>query len=234
MIELRETLWETGLLGKRSYKLVLSDDVSSDELEKFFSIEIPRGFVSCRIPASRIDLASILEKNNFCFVEPYLILEKNLNPIDVRRCVRVASSSDIPELREIAGKSFSVTRFHADPNIDNSIADKSRAEWVANALGDSNKDVYVFESENRIVSFMVFKKINSETGSIDLIATHPDFRSKGFGSGLLREVEQIVHKNGVKILEVGTQGSNTGSLNFYMREGFRVSRAYITFHLHKF
>lgn len=46
--------------------------------------------------------------------------------------LRFAKSSDEPQIRAIAKKSFKNSRFYKDPNISKNVANKIKEEWVGN------------------------------------------------------------------------------------------------------
>jgi hypothetical protein len=117
------------------------------DLLNLFLQDIQKGsFVSFRTAASNHSLIHALEKTGFLLIETYLSMVnpdigEHLETVSSSTQIHLCTEAEIDRVMEIASVSFSHDRFHSDPNIPNSMAGKSRALWVQNALDDPVKGV---------------------------------------------------------------------------------------------
>ncbi len=135
---------------------------------------------------------------------------------------------------EIAASCFQSSRFHLDPLIDNTIADRIKGEWVANYIRKQRGEaLFVALVEERPAGFLAVLRSQLDgklVYTIDLIGVSAAFRRRGIGRSL---VEFFLDRYGDRghRLQVGTQIANRASMRLYPRSGFTFySSAYV---LHK-
>ena len=128
----------------------------------------------------------------------------------------VAMRADIPELAEIARRSFEHDHWHRDPKTA-ARADDYKAEWITNCLYGRADMVFVERDEQGLMGFIACTA-NDETGAaIDLIAVRPDMRRCGIGRSL---VETALSYYCGKPVTVTTQATNAPALALYRKLGF--------------
>jgi len=87
---------------------------------------------------------------------------------------------------------------------------------------ESNPDTFlVAEYGGKVVGYvMAYLKPDLE-GHIMSIAVHPDYRSRGIGSALLKEVIERLFKLGAKYIGLEVRVSNERAIRLYERFGFK-------------
>jgi ribosomal protein S18 acetylase RimI-like enzyme len=133
----------------------------------------------------------------------------------------------------LAAGSFEWSRLHLDPAIPNEVADRSRAEWVANFFTAQRGDVLlVAENEGLPAAFLLGIGPKDGILTIDLVAVSPGARRRGLGTACVAFAGSQIA--GVERLRVGTQAANVSSLRFYEQLGFRTIATHYVLHLHRF
>jgi len=139
-------------------------------------------------------------------------------------------SDNFKETSEIASNSFSTDRFHNDPRISKSIADKIKKEWISDNLKGSRDSitlVYKYPNDTKIVAFsslIVTKKFLI----IDLIAVLNEFRNKGIGGELIQSSQKLAADRNLPLI-VGTQVENNAN-SLYLKNHFKIKDQSFVFH----
>jgi len=194
--------------------------------------------VSVRVSEGNIEIIQALENNGFRFVEVLLTLECSHGHADHnvgKHFIRPFQENDIDDLCDIAFCSFEYSRFHSDPVIDRSAANRSRVEWVRNACGGMADDVFLAIVQDQVVGFITCRVERSEgnrkDGFIDLVAVLPQFRGDKIGSSLVAHAQEYFATK-VKSVYVGTQSKNIPALALYQKHGFYPVSSEATLHRH--
>ncbi len=193
-------------------------------------------FVACRLPAHLTAQRRSLEQYGFHLIECYLELEANLEDVlplkdEGAFKTRFHNERDITALSDIAYRSFTESRFHSDPLIDDAAANESRADWVRNACGGRADFVLVAGNNNELSGFVVGTQ-KRNVFNLDLIATSSAHRGKGIGRQLTNAFLDEAKKRGAEKARVGTQAQNKTSLRMYQKSGFLLADASFSYHLH--
>lgn len=207
-------------------------------------------FLSARLPEGAITSLHAVEAIGFRIIESFLTFERKTAgeiPFVRSACsrngetrdsgsdfhVRLAQSNEMETVASIAYRAFQSFRLRIDPQIPESRARHSRREWVRNGFKGRAEAIYVAESENHLVGFVLLRsKVDTErVGEIELIAVDPAFHGKGIGKALVAEA--IRHYQGkTSKIQVGTQAKNLRAVGLYTRMGFSVVRSELSFHRH--
>lgn len=216
--------WDTEYFGFRVAKI--SSKVGPEQLDGIFkelkASEIKLAFwvtdtvqsqfenesKKCILTGSRVTFARTLQSRPSGETLPDLIGEE---------------SSD--SLLDLAAATGHLSHFHGDPNISKEKADGVYHEWMKNSLnGKMAKAVLVHPSETELQG-MVTLQVKENIGSIGLIAVNPKNRKKGIGRKLLTSAEAWFWDNGIRDIEIITQGENEAAINLYESFGYReISR----------
>ncbi len=150
----------------------------------------------------------------------------NVNfPSDIK--IRRAEPKDEPQVRFIATNSFTKTRFHADPSIDNEIANIIKEEWAGNYFSGARGDeMLVAELNGKVIGFNQIL-IRDNIAIIDLIAVDKDYQGRGAGKKMIAELQKSYPS-----VRVGTQLANNGSIALYEKMGFTFENASYVLHYH--
>jgi ribosomal-protein-alanine N-acetyltransferase len=81
--------------------------------------------------------------------------------------------------------------------------------------------VAVHKTEKRIVGYIVYWLIKDEI-MVNNIAVDPDFRRRGVGEAILREVLENIRREGVVFVSLEVRISNNAARALYEKLGFRL------------
>ena len=245
---LSEKPWETSILGKQVYSLDVDSSLElQDELPSIFGTVLNEFLaraemktpcmIATRLEAKQIKSIRALERAEFRLIECYLEYDHdltNLPPLikDVR--IDAIADADIPAVEQLAGESFLYSRFHMDEQIPREIANKTRSEWVRNACLGRAEAVFVSRDQQGINGFVICQKKagDAPAGNLDLMAVSGSARQQGIGFALTSAFLDYCKKKGYMRAYVGTQAHNVSSNWLYQKAGFRLCRAFYSYHKH--
>jgi ribosomal protein S18 acetylase RimI-like enzyme len=131
--------------------------------------------------------------------------------------------ADIPALQAVALAAFTEDRLHKDPLVARGEADAAKSKWVADAVMDYKRAVFV--SGHPAAGFIsVFP---GKTMVIDLLAVHPDHQGEGLGKDLVITACQYAD---AEFVEAGTQSTNEPARKLYKSLGMGIVKRQRTFH----
>ena len=146
------------------------------------------------------------------------------------RGIREGEAGDKDRVAAIASQAFRLSRFHADPLIVDTVADRVKEEWATNFFRGSRGDrLLVAEKEGVVLGFNLLIR-SGETASIDLMAVAPEGRRQGLGTGLVRAIKGVFPD--CRAVEVTTELRNAAAMNCYLGNGFSYVDADYAFHWH--
>ena len=221
--------WLSKIISKPVYQL--KQFSTTIEIENLPKNEM---FIWSKIPVDDIKKLIHLQKLGFYLVDTNIdfSLSKQMEPKKILNA-RFAKSSDEIAVRSIAKSAFKYNRFNRDPNISDKIASKIKEEWAGNFfLGKRGKWMIVVEKNSETVGFLQIIEGNNDTIIVDLIAVD----EKNRGKGLAKEMIYFMYLNCLKkngIIKVGTQISNTSSIELYLNIGFRINSISYVLHMHQ-
>lgn len=148
--------------------------------------------------------------------------------------VEGAAPDDAAAIEAIAGRCFTLSRFHLDPAIGLERAHEVKRQWARNACNGRAKAVYVARRGGAVCGFLAVL-VNEGAGRtdavIDLVGVDSSHQGQGAGRALSRFfVEQW--RGRADRLRVGTQVSNISALRLYESIGFRVTETSYVLHAH--
>lgn len=223
---LRPDSWLSEMIGKPAWHLT----PTGRELDR---VPLPGDapcFVDAKVPANDVETAQRLEDAGFRLVDTNLQLERPGWPVGHSRTGRFAVPEDRAAVERLAESSFAYSRFHLDPMITRSTADKLKRAWAGNFFeGRRGDHMVVSEVDGEIAGFLQLLR-QGEVLVIDLVAVDSRFRGRGLSSDMLAFAESAIH--GVARIKVGTQAANARALHAYSRDKFRIISATYVFHYH--
>ena len=196
-------------------------------------------------------IRELLIKRGFYLVETYLSFMRDLKNIDkiiidnslfdIKLLDQIESDKNsliVKQIVNIAKKSFSLDRFHIDHFFARNLADKSRAEWIANIAKGRGRIIYATDvSSDKVVGFIGFKGSNIKNGgknirynTIKLIAVDKKYQGRAVGSHLIKEYLNLLRKSDVVLSIVGTQAINIPSIRLYEKCGYRIINCNYSYH----
>ncbi|WP_417835856.1 hypothetical protein [Thalassospira tepidiphila] len=187
--------------------------------------------MTAKLPVSAISDIAALTRTGFFVADTNVRFEWQKNtPVVAEHfpeAVRSSQPADETKVRQIAGKSIQLSRFHADKLFHPTLSQKIKEEWAGNFFnGTRGDEMLVVESCGIVEGFC--QVISRERMAIvDLIAVNIQKSSQGLGTSMLNSLK---HK--YQNITAGTQINNTSSINFYIKSGFKVHSCEHVLHLH--
>jgi ribosomal protein S18 acetylase RimI-like enzyme len=177
---------------------------------------------------------SFLKKNKIKLIEKNITFFKNSKKKKLEKNyfknIRFANNFDKKKILDIAENSFINSRFFKDKNIKKKVARKIKRNWVLNFFRKKRGEYLIISEYNKkVVGFLLILK-NKNDYIIDLIAVKKKYQNLGFGTKMIRFLENIVLKcNKVKIY-VSTQSNNKDSIKLYIKNKFKVKYRKYVYH----
>ncbi len=145
--------------------------------------------------------------------------------------IELASATDLPEVKRMAGEFHGLSRFFADPHFDRELCKKMYEVWIERDASQPDRFLWVSRQDDGLVGY-TSASINhgAQTAEIGLVGVNPDFRGQGSGRkiqlAVLRELKQL----GVRQVEVVTQGRNIAAQNLYAKSGYGIKSIDLWYH----
>jgi GNAT superfamily N-acetyltransferase len=131
-----------------------------------------------------------------------------------------------PELIWAHAANFPFSRFGLDPQVTDAERIAHQRKWLANSM--ASPDILKFIEGGDERAFVSFK-VREEVAAIDLVSVLDPGR--GLGSSLLGRLTAWAVSRGLARIEVTTESENIAACLFYQKNGFRLARAAVAFHL---
>jgi ribosomal protein S18 acetylase RimI-like enzyme len=222
----------TTLVGRPTFRVALASDGDNTAIfNAIRTVQQKPVFLYARVPTSSVDAVWQLEELGFRVVDTNVIFERAAaRDRSVTRATRWARSDDRNAVMLLAAHCFTHSRLHLDPAIPRAVADRSRAEWAGNFFfGKRGDHMIVSESDGSLAGFAQLIGPRDGVLTIDLMGVGKPFRRRGIAGSLVSAASEIA---GTRLLRVGTQIANTGSLRLYETLGFRVAESHYVLHFH--
>lgn len=152
---------------------------------------------------------------------------------------RLLRDEDVDALCTIARTAFPLTRFYADPLLDDDRCGDLYVEWTRSLCAGAADVVLVAErimdvGDNRGVARTpvgyVTVSIDGGVAEIGLIAVADGLRGTGIGADLVRAAVDVAKVRGCHSIDVVTQGANIGALRTFEGCGFRITKTQLWLH----
>lgn len=177
---------------------------------------------------------SFLKKNKIKLVEKNITFFKNSKKKKLERNyfknIRFSNYFDKKKILDIAENSFINSRFFKDKNIKKKVARKIKRDWVLNFFRKKRGEYLIIsECNKKVVGFLLILK-NKNDYIIDLIAVKKKYQNLGFGTKMIRFLENIVLKRNKVKIYVSTQSNNKDSIKLYIKNKFKVKYRKYVYH----
>ena len=177
---------------------------------------------------------SFLKKNKIKLIEKNLTFSKNSKKEELEenffKNIRFANSFDKKQILDIAERSFINSRFFKDKNIQRNLAKKIKRNWVLNFFRKKRGEYLIISKyKKKVVGFLLILK-NKNDYIIDLIAVKKNYQNLGFGTKMIKFLENIVLKRDKVKIYVSTQSNNKDSIKLYIKNKFKVKYRKYVYH----
>ena len=231
---LKEDQWLSGILRYDVWEIV---EKKNKQKKEFDSSQ--KSFLYAKIPVTKISSISKLSELGFIPIETLVNFRGDLlNDPEIINLnqIRFAKEKDLSDVANIALNNFSHSRFHNDPNILNSIANKIKKEWITNFFYKKRGDeLVVVEINKKVRGFLLLFWNKTNELTIDLLCVDKKFQNKGLARKMIKFASKnfSFKKKNPLIFKVGTQINNFSSIKLYQRLGLKLNALKICLHLHR-
>lgn len=235
-----EAPWDTVVFG---YPVLQIDHIdvrgpdAAAEMVRFVQARDQIGcrLVSCRLPHERLRESMLLEDAGFRFIEmlyqPELANLKAVAALDGNGLsAGLATTDDLPEVVEAAGKVYGHERIHMDPRLPSALGDLRYQNWVRSTLTHPVQRLYVLRDGGMLVAFFVTERLADGTCYWHLNGVAPDAQGKGYGLRAWKTMLTLAREEGAARVRTSIVARNHRVLNLYARLGFNFPPPLMTFH----
>lgn len=210
--------WDSEFWGMRIARAYGVDGLSE------WAVENTVGLVCLLIDADLPEEAQRAEEAGFRLTDVRVMLATTTLPH--ASSVRMHRDEDIPWLAGIARSAHRITRFYADPTLDDARCDDLYESWVRQSCAGWADRVLVVGN----VEGYVTVHIDGKTSSIGLIAVAEQSRRKGYGRELVKGAIDFAASRGIPEMTVVTQGRNVAAQRLFQACGFRTTNTSLWYH----
>lgn len=236
MVELNKDEWLGARIGKPCYRLTIGPSAVLSRSILQERMEGPRGsgaFVYAHVASSDVAANRALAASDFVLVETSVELSNAMELAPPRPqgvSVRRAVPGDNVAVAQLAYESFTISRFHADPLIADSVARQIKRDWVANFFaGKRGTDLLVAHDNTQVTGFLLLIKEGAVL-KIDLIAVRTKSAGMGYASAMLKAAGEEFRD--CSTISVTTELRNLDALRLYTRNNFAICGSHHAYHIH--
>lgn len=143
--------------------------------------------------------------------------------------IQLASSDDITQLSQFAGKTFSDTfRHYKQEDLQNHLEKTCSEKYFTNQINNSNNKTIIIKEDNIIIAYAKYGKLELPVNNpvypgneLHRLYVDPNKKHSGIGSQLIKYVfdKSIEEKN--KSIYLGVYNDNKIAIQFYQKHGFQ-------------
>jgi len=175
------------------------------------------------------------EKNGFNLTDIRVTYELVMGGMEERAAldpeIRMAVPQDLPALRGMAGSSYRDSRFYYDGHFPQEACDRLYETWIEKSLSGYARAVLVKGAPGQPEGFVTCDTLLPEAiGKIGLVGVSSSTRGRGIGRALVMGSLDWFGRQGMKSVQVVTQGRNIPAQRFYQKCGFLVSEVRFWYH----
>lgn len=230
--------WLAERIGRNAYRLAVDENLLGragiDDRALLGYVLSESVFIYSRVSPTFAAGMRFLRRHRFDLVDTNVVFEKaigGLRPPGAGFEIRDAVPADRNGVVEVAGGSFTCSRFHLDPEIPRAVANRIKADWANNYFeGKRGQRMVVAIDERRVAGFLQLLHGRDGVMTIDLVAVDERHRRKGMAREMIAFAETTA--TGMQRVRAGTQVANAASIRLYEDLGFRFVEAAYVFHYH--
>jgi len=248
-IEIREDPWLSAIMGHGVFQVrsVWSRVAGSEKSESDIlgQVQYHAAQQAAAMYYARVDTAQVKLVRQFCVAGFYVV------DVTVTFCMESPSQVRDPapgkvsicpvgpehhqSMLDVASSCFQYSRFHLDPLVPRSLANRIKHDWVLSYIRKQRGDeLFTAVLNGRPVGFLAALSMESQGKRIcviDLIGVDTACQNQGVGLAL---TEFFIHRYHTQYdrLQVGTQAANIPSMRLYESLGFSVMKTQYVMHMH--
>ena len=247
-MEIREDRWLSSIFGHSVFKIeVESSDVARENNAASVCNQISRhasqqsaALYYAKVDTNQVAVVRLLSTAGLYAVDLNVTfgIDTGSSP-----CPPEVSRGSIGEVRpeqhqsvlDIAGSCFQYSRFHLDPYVPVTIANRIKHDWILNYIQKKRGEkLFAANIDEQPVGFLAVLASESDgrrIRTIDLIGVNRAFQNQGVGKALVTFfINQ--YKGQSDYLQVSTQAANLPSMQLYQKLGFFIVKTQYVMHMH--
>ena len=194
--------------------------------------------LTARCDVGDLDVARALEDDGFRLMDTLLYYRKDTGdtPLETAanvtiRSIRPGEEDDVADIARYTFRNY-VDHYHADPRLDDAVADEAFASWALRSCTDRAvaNDVLVAVEEDETIAFATLRLNTPDEGEGVLFGVSPKAQRRGIYGGLISHGVAWCKANGAGRMIVSTQINNYAVQKVWVRLGFVHYKSCYTFH----
>lgn len=145
--------------------------------------------------------------------------------------IREAAPADIPALREIAGRSYTDSRFYQDGRFPAFLCDEMYRGWIEKSCHGYADIVLVAEQDTQPAGYICCHLKQDGSGQIGLMGAVGGMKNQAAARQLVHHALCWFQEREVRDVTVVTSGSNITAQRLYQRSGFLTRGTQLWYHL---
>jgi dTDP-4-amino-4,6-dideoxy-D-galactose acyltransferase len=145
--------------------------------------------------------------------------------------IREAAPADIPALREIAGRSYTDSRFYQDGRFPAFLCDEMYRGWIEKSCHGYADIVLVAEQDAKPSGYICCHLKEDGSGQIGLMGAAGGMKNQAVVRQLVHHALCWFQEREVRDVMVVTQGNNITAQRLYQRSGFLTRGTQLWYHL---
>jgi dTDP-4-amino-4,6-dideoxy-D-galactose acyltransferase len=175
------------------------------------------------------------EKNGFHLTDIRVTYECSLSGLEDRAGqdpdIRMAIQEDLPVLRAMTTSAYRDSRFYYDGHFPQELCDRLYEIWIEKSLSGYAQAVLVKGLPGQPEGFVTCDTLLPEAkGKIELVGVSSNARGRGVGQALIMKSLSWFAAQGLKSVQVVTQGRNIAAQRLYQKCGFLTKEVRFWYH----
>ena len=225
--------WDSCFFHRSSYILEMSKSnlIVSDPVKVEINEKLQDSFVTVKLDTKTdAKILKFLQECGFYYIDTEVLLQgfakdQLFKEHGIVKVIKKNINRALPY--EELGRTFSLTRFHTDINIENTTADDLWISYLKNYSVSDSKHMFTAEVDDEVAGVILVNTSNN-TATLFFVAVISRFKGSGIGTVLINKV--MDYFNGYEI-RTETQIKNIVALNYYIKNGLdRVQSTYTVLH----
>jgi dTDP-4-amino-4,6-dideoxy-D-galactose acyltransferase len=142
------------------------------------------------------------------------------SPLPAEKGVRTFRPDDLQALRDMAGRIHQDSRFFFDPHFPRPRSRALFETWIEKSCADAEGKVFIAEFQGKPMGYIACRRVNSQTGQIDLVGVDGPAQGQGLGGRLVKAALSWFSTGHINQAFVVTQGRNLPAQRVYQKCGF--------------
>jgi dTDP-4-amino-4,6-dideoxy-D-galactose acyltransferase len=185
--------------------------------------------------SNHIESLRLAEANGFYLTDVRVTFDHSLRGFENQSMpganVRPALAEDLPTLRAMTVSSYRDSRFYYDGHFPQERCDRLYETWIEKSLSGYAQAVLVMGEPGSPGGFVTcHTDILEAKGQIGLVGVSTNSRGRGVGQALVMESLRWFTANGMKSVQVVTQGRNIPAQRLYQKCGFLTKEVRFWYH----